>query len=148
MKTKSLHDLVFAYLFNLISSPPFPHTTIHVYTKLLTIHGPRTHFLLSYFHPFVCDLSLQDMSFLTSPPSPQKKKKKLSTSFKTRHYFGAFLNFPFCPLPEVAHFSRMLFIYLRSIYFITLCLPHRLCELFRCRVTISNFTRVASAPIS
>lgn len=86
-------------------------------------------------------------SSLLFPPL-KKRKKNLSTSFKTRHYFGGFLNFPFCHLPEVAHFSHMLFIYLRSIYFTTLCLPHRLCELFKCRVTISNFTRVASAPTS
>ena len=111
MKNKSLCDLASAcFFFKVISSPPSPlclplHPTpnaLYVYTKLLTIHGPRTHFMLSHFSPFVCDLSLQDMLFLISP-STQKQKKKLSASFKTRHYFGSFRNFSFyCP-PEVAY---------------------------------------------
>lgn len=89
MKNKSLRDLASAYFFKVISSPPSPlclplHPTpnaLYVYTKLLTIHGPRTHFMLSHFPPFVCDLSLQDMLFLISP-STQKQKKKIVCFFQ------------------------------------------------------------------
>lgn len=61
-------------LVHLIALLPFIPIALHVYSKVLTIQVRRTHFLLPHFHPFVYDLPLQTMSFLTSPlaPPPQK----------------------------------------------------------------------------
>ena len=107
MKNKSLHDLASAYLFKVISSPPSPLpacplTPVHSMSTPNCLQFMVLNSLYAFILLYVIFLCKICCSSFFLPL--KKRKKKLSISFKTRHYSGSFLNFSFYYPPEVAYF--------------------------------------------